>query len=201
MIEHNEFIFIWLYIGFAAYFWYQFGLLMTHDESYGFKEADNWMYMQWATFVLALSLTVTLIYLIFYSIGKYWERNLKQLDLSVKYLNIFSLTLTFLIAEYGPSKIEIGSGITLLEFYVYVTLCISLLVIILVQYYVLRTAMWWVTFAYLTIIFFVDQFLCSHEVFVALYVPFLITLGILLFVLICFAFQIPERYCLEVRIC
>jgi hypothetical protein len=34
--HQNEFIFIWLYIGFAIYFWIQVGLIATKDESYGF---------------------------------------------------------------------------------------------------------------------------------------------------------------------
>ena len=76
MIDHNEFIFIWLYIGFAAYFWYQFGLLVSQDESYGYTNQENYLFMQAATFGLALCLTISLIYFIFYSISKYWERNL-----------------------------------------------------------------------------------------------------------------------------
>ena len=45
MIDHNEFIFIWLYIGFAAYFWYQFGLLVAHDDSYGYTKDENYLFM------------------------------------------------------------------------------------------------------------------------------------------------------------
>lgn len=174
---------------------------MKHDDSYGYKKDDSWLFMQTATVVLALSLTVTLIYLIFYSLGKYWEKSLAQLDVSVRYLNVFSLFLTFLIAEYSQSKIEIGSGITLLEFYVYMTLAVSLIVIILAQYESLRTATFWITFSYLTIIFVADQFFVSPEVFEALYVPFFITMGIFAIIGIFYLLQIPERWCSEVRIC
>lgn len=174
MIDHNEFIFIWLYLGFAIYFWVQFGFLVAHDDSYGYKRENYYFFMAWATFVLALSLTVSVIYLIFYSISKYWERALNRLDVSVRYTNIYSLLLTFIVAEYSTTTYALGSGVSLMEFYIYLTLFISLVTIILIQYESFRTVIWWVTFGYVVIIAIADQFLCSGDVFDAFWFPLLI---------------------------
>jgi hypothetical protein len=82
----NEFIFIWLYIGFVVYFWVQSAFILLEDDSYGFKDPSSYKLMAAATITIAVSLTITLIYLIFYSMSERVNKTLYQLDLNIKYL-------------------------------------------------------------------------------------------------------------------
>ena len=127
----NEFIFIWLYIGFVVYFWVQSVFLIIEDDSYGYIDPSSYRVMGAATITIALSLTITLIYLIFYSMSQGVNDTLLKLDVGIKYLLAFTLLLTALVAEYAYSPYKVGS-VTLLEFYVYFTLGFALIVIILV---------------------------------------------------------------------
>ena len=131
MPNSNEFIFIWLYIGFVVYFWVQSAFLIVEDETYGFKDPSSYRLMGAATITIALSLTITLIYLIFYSMSERINDTLFKLDVGIKYLLAFTLLLTAIVGEYAYSPYKVGS-ITLLEFYVYFTLGFALIVIILV---------------------------------------------------------------------
>lgn len=127
----NEFIFIWLYIGFVVYFWVQSAFILLEDDSYGFKDPSSYKLMAAATITIAVSLTITLIYLIFYSMSERVNKTLYQFDLNIKYLQAFTLLVVTLCAEYAYSPYKVGQ-ITLLEFLVYITLVFALVVIILV---------------------------------------------------------------------
>lgn len=120
-----------------------------------------------------------------------------QLDLNVKYLQIFTLLVVTLCAEYAYSPYKVGQ-LTILEFLVYITLIFALVVIILLQFF--QTVMWYVTFGYVTVIVIVDLVLCSNSSFTDFYVLFLIAVSLLAVAGIFVCFQIPERWCKEARI-
>lgn len=80
MPHQCEFIFIWLYLAFAIYFWVQVGFILAQDDSYGFKNEENYRWMLLATTILALSVTFTLVYLVFYCLSSKTERVLKKID-------------------------------------------------------------------------------------------------------------------------
>lgn len=66
----SEFIFIWLYLGFAIYFWIQVAFIALHEDPYNFKQDDFYIYMLIVTIAIAVSVTFTLVYLIFYPISE-----------------------------------------------------------------------------------------------------------------------------------
>ena len=83
IIPHqNEFIFIWLYIGFAIYYWIQVVFILEEDSSYGFSNEDNYKWMLIATLGEALRVTVTLGYLIFYCMTQSAQKILRTVDLN-----------------------------------------------------------------------------------------------------------------------
>ena len=172
----NEFIFIWLYIGFVVYFWVQTVFLFLQDESYGFKDPASYKLMAFATLTISVSLTTTLIYLIFYSMSEWVNKVLFNLDLNIKYLLTFTLLVVTICAEYAYSPYKIGQ-ISLLEFFVYFTLIFALIVIILVQFF--PTVMWYVTFGYITVIVIADLVMCNNASFQDFYVMFLVALSLI----------------------
>lgn len=172
----NEFIFIWLYVGFVVYFWVQSAFLLTEDESYGYADPSAYKVMGAATITIALSLTITLIYLIFYSMSQRTHDALLKLDVGIKYLLAFTLLLTAEVAEYAYSPYKVGS-VTLLEFYVYFTLGFALIVIILAQYF--PNPMWYISFAYFAIIIIADLCLCTSASFDDFFIYFLIALSLI----------------------
>ena len=109
----------------------------------------------------------------------------------------FTLLVVALCAEYAYSPYKVGT-ITLLEFYVYLSLVVGLIVIILVQYF--PTVMWYVTFVYFSIIIIADLTMCSTASFRDFYFMLLIGLGLIALAGIFVFFQIPERWCKEARI-
>jgi hypothetical protein len=58
----------------------QVGLILAQDDSYGFKEEDDYRWMLLATTTIALSVTITLVYLIFYCLSLRAEKVLKNID-------------------------------------------------------------------------------------------------------------------------
>ena len=87
-----------------------------------------------ALIAIVLSLTVTLIYLIFYSMSHRCERALDSVDTNFKYFAIFTLVYLFLVAEFllDPIKLNSLGGITLFELLEYATISVFVLVLILV---------------------------------------------------------------------
>jgi len=77
MAWHAEFTTIWLYLGFATYFWINVYLILTKNEWYGYTTDDYYTYMLIVTMAIAISLTLTSCYIIFYPIS---EETLKALE-------------------------------------------------------------------------------------------------------------------------
>ena len=67
---HNEFLNIWFYLVFSIYFWVQLGFIAAQNKKYyKFDHAKEYHFMFIATLGIALSLTMTCAFLIFYSIS------------------------------------------------------------------------------------------------------------------------------------
>lgn len=66
---HNEWVNIWLYIGFAIYFWIQLVFILAKYKLYQLNNDIDWLLMFVATIGIAISLTVSAVYLTFYSIS------------------------------------------------------------------------------------------------------------------------------------
>lgn len=67
---HNEFLVIWIYIGFAIYFWIECILLMFHHKSFKFQRGYEYDLMFITDLGIAISLSATVAFLIFYSISE-----------------------------------------------------------------------------------------------------------------------------------
>lgn len=67
---HNEFLNIWLYFAFSIYFWVQlFFIAFRNKKYYVFATEKDYDLMFTTTFGIAISLTMTCFYLIFYSVS------------------------------------------------------------------------------------------------------------------------------------
>ena len=78
---HNEWLLIWIYLVFAIYFWVETILICAHAKSqYDFTGEYDWDLMFVATFVMAVCLTCTAIYLIFYPISSEVNTILENLN-------------------------------------------------------------------------------------------------------------------------
>jgi hypothetical protein len=85
-----------------------------------------------ATSTIAVAVTVTLVYLIFYSISLKTERVLKNIDWNFQLLMVYVLTIVFLQAEMSLYPIRFGdSPLTLMELFMYLTISIYVLSLVL----------------------------------------------------------------------
>lgn len=112
--------------------------------------------MMVATTVVALCVTVTLIYLIFYSMSTTTEQVLNHLDWNFKLLAIYALTFVFIAAETSLNPIRFGDSVTFGMILMYFTAALYVVLLVLVQFDSLKSAVWWTTFAFLVVLFLVD---------------------------------------------
>ena len=181
MPHQNEFIFIWLYLIFAITLWVYVGLLVSHDEgTYGFRKDENYGWMLVATLPVAISVTVSLIYLVFYSMSPRTERVLEKADWNFKVVAVFSLTLVFVYAEMSLYPVHVSNGLSLMDFFLSLTLGVSILVLVFSIFDSLRTAAWWLAFLFLLVLTCVDLAYASSQQIKYFYVPMLILLFLLL---------------------
>lgn len=114
MAWHAEFTTIWLYLGFATYFWINVYLIATRNDWYGYTQDDYYTYMLILTIAIAISLTITTCYIIFYPIS---EETLKAFEY-IEFLQVLILvgiiTCILLVAEMAPYPIQFGD-LTLLQ--------------------------------------------------------------------------------------
>lgn len=107
-------------------------LLAAGEEGYGLKSGESFIYMLVATTAVALSVTVTLLYLIFYSMSTTAEQVLNHLDWNFKLLAIYALTFVFIAAEFGLNPIKFGDTVTLGMILMYFTAGLFVLLVIFI---------------------------------------------------------------------
>lgn len=97
---HNEWINIWLYIGFAIYFWVEAFLIIFKDKkNYKFEKDRDYNLMFLVTIGIAISLTMTANFLIFYSVSKRVHDILDAFDFIGKLVMIYGFTFAFFYSE------------------------------------------------------------------------------------------------------
>ena len=101
---HNEFIAIWLYIGFGLYFWVETFLCIAHSSRFKFINQHNYEFMFLALLGISLSLTATAIYIIFYSISESIRDLLDSVDYMGKLTMVFLFTFAFIGSELHDSQ-------------------------------------------------------------------------------------------------
>jgi hypothetical protein len=139
--------------------------IIVEDESYGFKDEDNYRWMLVATATLAVSVTFSLIYLIFYCISLRTEKVLRNIDWNLQLLTIYVLVFVFLEAEMSLYPIRFGdSSLTVMQLFMYITISIYVISLVLGQYDSQRNTVWWISFVFLLLLFIIDFFfLASHR--------------------------------------
>ena len=155
-----------------------------------------------ATSTLAICVTFTLVYLIFYCISIRSEKVLKNIDWNLNLLTLYILLIVFLQAEMSLYPIRFGdSPLTVMQLFMYITLSIYVLSLVLAQYDSQKNTVWWIAFVFFLLVFFIDFcFLANHRQAINFYVPMIIFLSILAILGLCVFFHTPERFCNESRI-
>ena len=105
MAWHAEFTTIWLYLAFAVYFWVNIYLIAIHDDYYGYKQDEYYTYMLVVTSAIAISLTITTAYIIFYPISEETLKTFEYIDFLGVLIMIAVITCILLVAELAPSPI------------------------------------------------------------------------------------------------
>jgi len=68
--NHNEWVNLILYFGFAIYFLVECCLIITKNQQYDFNETHDYYFMFIATFGIFVSLTITFFYYLLYPVSK-----------------------------------------------------------------------------------------------------------------------------------
>ena len=186
---HNEWLNIWLYIGFALYFWIQSIFIMAHyTKQYKFKYERNWDFMYIATLSIAISLTVTAAYLTLYSVSDNWNKLLNAFDYMGKLIFFFGYTFAYVGSGLFDSKLYFP-----FMFLVAVVLISNLVVL---QFEIGRKITFWISIAVLCVIYLYDFWFFSNskekKVF---YIPMFVEGIILLAAYLLYIFELPERLC------
>lgn len=185
----NEFISIWLNILFAIYMWVEMFLIIVKGKEYEFNNDNDYFVAFIAVFFIASYLTITAIYLIFYSMGGVYFETLTVLVYMAQISLAFALTFCFMESElkYTDDFFPVLFIITVLYGVVMVLGCYDGFG---------RKLGFWLTVGILTSIVFFDLCLNAnkHRVTV-MYVPLIIEGLILAIGIVILIFQVPERFC------
>jgi len=195
MAWHAEFTTIWLLLGFALYFLIQIYLICMHDGSYGYKEEGYYTYMLILNVAILVSVVFSAIFIIFYCISESIKRTLDHVDYLFKVIMIAVITSVLLTAEMAPFPVQFIE-LTLLEIFLVIVVVFFLIMLVLIQFESLKTLSWWLTFAFLAIIFFIDFFfITNHEQVKNFWIPFIIAISLLAVAGLFVFFTFPQRLC------
>lgn len=185
---HNEWVNIWLYLGFALYFWIQLILIGTKYKNYDFNNDTDYVLMFIATLGVALSLTVTAVYLCYYPISKDVKARLENFNYQGILVLAYCILFAFLGSEWA-SRQPIGF------YFMFLTAIALIVTLAMVQYESLKTATYWITGIFGGLIILID--LCAYatkrqaKVF---YIPLVIELLVFGIGILIVVFRIPERW-------
>jgi hypothetical protein len=131
MIHQNEFIFIWLFLGFAIYFWVYAMQLLARDSSLGFKDDDSYFYMSCSVIPIAVSITTSAVYLTFYSISFRVQFILRLININIKVFAAYASAIVWVVAMLSTRPVHMGD-ITLMELYIYILLGMYIVVLVMI---------------------------------------------------------------------
>lgn len=101
---HNDWLCIWIYLVFSIYFWVETGMICFHAKStYDFTGEYDWDLMFVATFSMALTLTCTCIYLIFYPMSEQINKLMENLNYQGYIVVTFGIMCTYIGTEMAAS--------------------------------------------------------------------------------------------------
>ena len=184
----NEFITIWLYLVFAIYFWVESFLIVLKYKDYEFEDFSyDYFYMYIATFGIALSLTLTTFYLLFYAMSakslKRWESVHFQGLLVMFYFYLFA----YVVSEY--------QGATLYFYTLFTIGCLLLTALLAAIYEVPKWIIVTGTSVFLFLVVLCDWIYHSTKKTVKVfYIPVIVETSLLAVGILLWAFNVPERW-------
>jgi len=168
---HADWLVTWIYLVFAIYFWVELFLCLGHTREFKLRYSRDWDMMFLATLGIAISLTMTTVYLIFYSISHTVSKLLSSFDYMGKLTMIFFYTFAFVGSELQ------GTEMFLFLFLLFILLAINL---ILVQYKTGTLISYWISVALITFVYISDfLFTSSPKEKDVFYIPMFVELAIL----------------------
>lgn len=102
---HNDFIAIWIYLGFFVYFFVTLFLIMFHAPYYKMKYHQDYEFLFIAAFGATASLGLTTVYLILYPRSEAFNQFLSNLDFIGKLILVFFFTFAFIGSELSGSSL------------------------------------------------------------------------------------------------
>lgn len=100
MPAHNEWVNIILFIAFAIYFWIVC-ILLLFKKGFDFNNEVDYVLLFLASLGIALSLTMTAVYLIFYPISQTMKARLETFNLMGILVMGYALLFVFIATEWA----------------------------------------------------------------------------------------------------
>ena len=161
---------------------------------YKLKFNSDYDYIFIGTLGITISLALTTVYLIFYSMSNKWMSFFEMLDFMGKIIMIYFYTFAFFGSEL------VGSA----TYYPFLFILFAFLLasLVLIQFKLGRLIAFWSSVGLLSVLYFFDFFFSAtakqKEVF---YIPIFVELLIVLGGYLLYYFSIPERWCKTTRCC
>lgn len=152
---HNEWVNIWLYIAFAIYFWIQLIFILAKYKLYQLNNDIDWLLMFIATIGIAISLTVSAIYLTFYSISMKVRDTLEGFNIQGIILMAYCLLFVLIATEWAPRQ-PLGF------YFLFATILLLMVSLVLIQYDKLRLAVVLTAVVYGVLILLLDLLLFAN---------------------------------------
>ena len=106
---------------------------------------------------LAVSLTFSVIYLIFYSISSRTHVVLRLVNLNFQFLAAYAFALVWVIAMMTSRPVQLGENFTLMELYVWILLTLYLVILVMIQFgKPLTSIAFWVTLFFFVLVLIID---------------------------------------------
>lgn len=189
---HNEFLPILLYLGFAIYFWITCCLIFAEVGVYGTFTEENSVYLAFfLTLVIAMSLTVSVFYFLWYPISIPIWKCLELINLLFIFTMIFVATFVFAIVELKDTTLYLAVLISL--FLVFIAVLTLIVLGSWLQQPLLVQIAWGVTAAVISVIFFMDYtFIATFRCKVVWYRTLILETFFIVTGVVLFALKIPE---------
>jgi len=129
---------------------------MSHDrKNYDFINHKDYEYMFIATLGIAISLTMSTTYLIFYSQSQKLHDNLETADYMGKVGMFFGFTFAFVGSAYSTSHLEFA--------FMFLVICVLAINLVILQYDFGRLASFWITIAVFAVIYLYDFWVTANS--------------------------------------
>ena len=162
---------------------------MFHDTKYyDFIHHKDYEFMWIATLAIAISLTMTTTYLIFYSQSQKLHDHLETADYMGKTVMLFGFTFAFIGSSFATSP---------LEFFFLVLVVAALAInLIILQYDYGRVGSFWISVALFATVYLYDFWVTANSVQKnVFYIPMFVEAIALALGFVLYKLEVPDRFC------